>query len=134
MRSVRDTIPIPRWILVGKYAMFALLGFVVSRAGAPTIELFTTEAYLFWYGIAILSVAVLALVGSLTLNSLEMVGSLSLWCLLLVYVGASASRALSGHIGTQSIAIVLLIVSMLPAARGFSLLIHQIRTRVKHVV
>lgn len=134
MRQLQESVPIPRWILVGKYVLFALLGFMVARSGSPSLEMVTSSTYLFWYGIALGLAAVAALVGAALRNAAEMVGALLLWCLLLVYVGATASAALGGHAGAQSISIIVLIVSMLPAARGFGLLIHRIRTRVKHVV
>lgn len=126
-----EPIIVPRWMLVIKYSLFALLGVVLARSGSPSIEAQTGDLSLLVYGLLITAGSLLAVVGCVTVEWVEMTGALALWVLLLVYVGAVSGRALSGNLDVQAIALVVLIVSLLPAFRGFGILPRVIRRRVK---
>lgn len=124
-----EPIVVPRWMLIIKYSLFALLGLILARSGSPSIEA-QTDASLLIYGLLIIAASCIAVVGCVTAEWVEMVGTLALWVLLLVYVGAVAGRALE-NLGVQAISVVVLTVSLLPAFRGFAILLRVIRRKVK---
>jgi len=125
-----EPIIVPRWMLIIKYSLFAILGLILARSGSPSIEQQTGNTSLLTYGLLISAASLIAVVGCVTIEWVEMIGTLGLWILLLVYVGAVAGRAVD-NLGVQAISIVVLTVSMLPAFRGFAILIRVIRRRVR---
>lgn len=138
MRTLRawsiTPIIVPRWMVVVANALFVALGVVLALAGSPSIKQATPERLLEPYGISVTIAAVVALIGSASSRRwgerLETVGALALFCLLTVYVAATVGPAFAGDLGRAALAIVVVICSLLSAARGFSLAFAAIRRQV----
>ena len=123
------------WMVPLKYVLFVLLGWTLARAGSPSLAEATSSGFLFWYGVVVASVSFIAFIGWVVLNWLEMVGALLLWLWLLVWVGATSGRALEGNAGVQSASLAIIIISLLPMLRGFSLLfdlLSKLALKLKH--
>lgn len=114
---------IPRWVLVLKYLLFVVVGVLAFAAGVQTLDLTTFRGYeAIWAG-AVAVFAVIGFIGSFTsrLDKIEALGGVGLVSFLMVLVFAVAGR------GSYSVALLLLIVTLLPAVRAGYILAHWAR-------
>jgi len=120
-------------MLVVMYSGFVGLGVVSAVAGIPSLDLTTPDGYVTPYALAIAVCAVVALVGSTAeaRERTELTGALPLFCLLTAYAGAAGLRSLEGNLGTAAFSIVVLMITLVPAARGISLLRRRISAAVE---
>lgn len=120
-------IVIPRSVVVVVASLFVALGVDLALAGTPALTMQLRHNYLFPYGVAIAVTALLALVGcAMTKALVEMIGALLLFCLLSLYVIATALLA-GQNLEHAALAIIVLIASLLEGWRGFDLLFAAIR-------
>lgn len=128
----QEPIIIPRWLLVTVYGLFIVLGIVAAFAGLPTLNLATPSGYVTPYAVAIAVVAALSIVGSSRADwaRYEMVGALLLASLLTAVTLSALSFFVMGDLNRGAFSIVLIILNVLPAARGFGIMVSQIRTAV----
>lgn len=129
-RMRAEPIFVPRWVLVVMYSGFIVLGGMAAIAGIPTLDLTTPEGYVTPYALAIALFAIIAAVGAslgFRHERLELVGALLLFSLLTTYAGSALFLSAGGDIGRATFAVVILMVTFAPAARGMGLLFARIR-------
>lgn len=117
---------VPRWMLTAKYALFVALGVVAGIAGIPTLSLTTWEGYTTIWAVLLAVGAAVAAVGSLRVRCepAEAAGATVVVALLSAYaIGAMVLAVGSADSGRAALAIVLLIVTLLPAVRAVPLLL-----------
>lgn len=117
-------ISFPRWMLTGKYALFALLGIVGFFSGIPSLDIVAGTYYTFHWAIALTAFAIAALIGSLSpkFETLEKIAGVGIVAVLATYI-ISALILLSLGFGSRAaFAVVLLIVTLLSATRAYALL------------
>ncbi len=127
-----EPIVIPRPALITMYAGFVVLGSVAAIAGIPTLDASTPDNLITPYALAITLCAIAAVIGasSKRREPIEMAGALLLFILLTAYAAAAAQHFVSGDLRRGSFSIVLVMITLAPAARGLSLLRRLIRRRL----
>lgn len=108
-----------------KYLLFAIYGLSSAIAGAPTISTAVSSAYAFGWSIALTVAAILALIGSLReqWEGLEKWAAVAVVGLLSTTVVASFHLAGMGDVNRVAFSVLLVIVTLLPAARAAALII-----------
>lgn len=119
-----DPIQIPRWVLAVKYALFALLGYAVAAATAPSLAQVTSEWYSTIWGIAVAGFAVAAFVGSADKRTwvAEAIGCGGIVSLMAVYAISPIILIIEGDTDRLAYSVIAVSFMVLPAARLWQLL------------
>ena len=117
-------ISFPRWMLTGKYALFALLGIIGFFNGVPSLDIVAGTYYTLHWAIALTAFAIAALIGSLSpkFETLEKIAGVGIVAVLATYIVSALILLSLGFIDRAAFAVVLLIVTLLPATRAYALL------------
>lgn len=118
---------VPRWMLTAKYFGFIILGaFSAFSGGLRTLNVVTDELYPTLWSFGVITLGAVALVGSLREKwecHVEKWASLVLFGLLLSWAFGSMFIAFNeGDLARATGAFAILLLSMLPGVRAFSLL------------
>jgi hypothetical protein len=116
---------IPRWLLTVKYALFALYGVVTAIAGVPTIAESVDTVYAFIWSVVFTVVAALAAFGSISekYECLEKWAAVSMVALLSSLLVGAIELVGLGDLNRAGFTILVLIVTLLPGARGAALIV-----------
>lgn len=118
---------IPRWLLTVKYALFAVYGVVAAIAGAPSLYAIAGETYAFYWAIA-LTISALFATGA-SLNETKRSEAVEKWSAVAVVALMSANLfgAISlvsvGDLSRAAFSVLILLVTLLPAARAAALIV-----------
>lgn len=118
---------IPKWLLTVKYALFVLFAIITGFAGAPSLGDTAGDQYAFVWSIALVLSAFTACVASgFDTNRAEQVekwAAVALVALLSAYLTGAISLVSFGHLSRAATSVLLLIVTLLPAARATALIL-----------
>lgn len=114
-----EPIIIPRWAMLGFYALTALLGAVVSFATAPSLEEATSAWYSSAWGASVAILAAIATLGAVR-NAwwrVEAVGATGVFALMVTYAISPIVLILQGDLDRLAYSIIATGYMLLPLAR-----------------
>lgn len=118
---------IPRWLLTVKYALFAVFGVVALIAGAPSLSVTAGAIYAFYWAIALVIAAVVAFIASLyeskRAEAVEKWAAVALVALLSANLAGAISLVGLGDLNRAAFSVLILLVTLLPAARAVALIV-----------
>lgn len=127
--ALREPIVIPRWLLVALYVGFFALGIASTIVGVPALEHATWRSYTIGWAAALTTTSIFAAIGALRpeAETVEKWGAVGVTSIISAYTVSAIIIALyPAHYGVAAsrwaLAIMLIIMTMLPACRAWSLL------------
>lgn len=118
---------IPRWLLTVKYGLFTVYGILASIAGAPTLANSVGESYAFVWSIGLALTAAIACVASIwdgpRGEQIEKWAAIAVVALLSAFLVGAVDLAVAGDTNRVSFSVLVLIVTLLPAARAAALIV-----------
>ena len=118
---------IPRWLLTIKYALFALFGIAAIIAGAPSLYATVGALYAFYWAIGLTIASIVACVSSLfesdRAETVEKWAAVAIVAFLSANVAGAITLVGLGEGNRVAFSVLLLIVTLLPAARAVALML-----------